>query len=185
MALFERFVVCLAQNFADVIADLADEADDAEDQILTARYQDRGTKLGRMRRLLARLRRHLNANRAVLGTIGARLPDSHPPEERQRLRQASERLDTVAQDLELVQERARLLQEEIAGRVGEATNRNLFVLSIVTTSLLPITVITGAFGMNVGGIPWGDHAGGFWWVIGVLLLAVVVTLLVLRWRRIL
>jgi zinc transporter len=69
--------------------------------------------------------------------------------------------------------------------VGEATNRNLFLLSIMTTSLLPITVITGAFGMNVGGIPWGNHGSGFWWVIGVLLISVVVTLLVLRWRRIL
>jgi Mg2+ and Co2+ transporter CorA len=37
--------------------------------------------------------------------------------------------------------------------------------------------------MNVGGIPWGNHGSGFWWVIGVLLLSVVVTLLVLRWRR--
>ena len=185
MALFERFVVCLAQNFADVVADLAEEADDAEERILAGRYQDHATKLGRMRRLLARLRRHLNGNRAVMGTIAARLPDSYPAEERQRLRQAAERLDAAAQDLELVQERARLLQEEIAGRVGEATNRNLFLLSIMTTSLLPITVITGAFGMNVPGIPWGNHAAGFWWVIGVLLLAVVVTLLMLRWRRIL
>jgi hypothetical protein len=31
----------------------------------------------------------------------------------------------IAQDIELCQERTRLLQEEIAGRLGEATNRNL------------------------------------------------------------
>jgi Mg2+ and Co2+ transporter CorA len=38
--------------------------------------------------------------------------------------------------------------------------------------------------MNVGGTPWAITAPAFWWVIGVLLISVVVTLLVLRWRRI-
>jgi len=52
------------------------------------------------------------------------------------VQQAVERLDGIAQDLELVQERARLLQEEIAGRLGEATNRNLYLLSVMTTVLL-------------------------------------------------
>ena len=49
-------------------------------------------------------------------------------------------MDAIAQDIELCQERTRLLQEEIAGRLGEATNRNLFFLSIVTATLLPVTL---------------------------------------------
>jgi zinc transporter len=81
--------------------------------------------------------------------------------------------------------RARLLQEEIAGRLGEATNRNLFVLSIVTTTLLPITLITGIFGMNVGGLPFVASGSGFWWVLAIMGLAVAVTLIVLRRRRVL
>ena len=60
-------------------------------------------------------------------------------------------------------ERSRLLQEELRSRLGEATNRNLYLLSVVTTALLPITLITGVFGMNVGGClsssPSTDHSG--------------------------
>jgi hypothetical protein len=78
-----------------------------------------------------------------------------------------------------------LVQEEIAGRLTEATNRNLFLLSIVTTTLLPITLITGIFGMNVGGLPWVKDPGGFWWVMGVIGVGVVVTLALLRRRRVL
>lgn len=135
--------------------------------------------------MLARLRRQIAANRAALGLVGSRLPEPCSAEQRQGLRAAVERFDGVAQDLELVQERARLLQEELAGRVGEATNRNLFLLSIVTTTLLPITLITGVFGMNVGGLPWVSDSGGFWWVILLMISAVVVVLLILRRRSVL
>ena len=181
---FERLVRCLAETFGSVVAQLADATDDAEDLILAGRYHEQGQALGRIRRTLVRLRRHLNANRATLATIGTLVGD---PEviQPQRLRQAAERLDAVAQDLELVQERARLLQEEIAGRVGEATNRNLFWLSIVTTVLLPITLITGVFGMNVGGLPLLQSSSGFWWVMALIVGAVGAILFTLRRRNVL
>src|SRR5262245_18484889 len=138
-----------------------------------------------MRRLLPRLRRHITADRGALTPLGHRLPEDFGSDHRHRLRTAVERFDAIAQDLELVQERARLLQEELAGRIGEATNRNLFVLSIVTTTLLPITLITGVFGMNVGGLPWVSDSGGFWWVVLLMIGAVVTVLLVLRRRSVL
>jgi zinc transporter len=102
------------------------------------------------------------------------------------LRQAVEHMESTIQDLELVQERTRLLQEEIAGRMGEATNRNLYVLSMVTVILLPINLITGIFGMNTGGLPWGeDDPSGFWWVIFFMIIAVITSLTILHRKRIL
>ena len=181
--LFERLVDCLGRTFSLAVTALADQVDDAEEDILAGRFHRQGKALGRMRRSLARLRRHLTANRGALGTLPARLPASFTTQEKQDLRQAIESLDAVAQDLELVQERARLLQEEIAGLLTEATNRNLFLLSMVTTTLLPITLITGVFGMNVGGLPFVGAGSGFWWVMLLMVLALVLTLVLLRRRR--
>jgi zinc transporter len=42
----------------------------------------------------------------------------------------------------------------VAIKTAEQTNRNLHVLAVVTTILLPATLITGIFGMNVGGCRW-------------------------------
>lgn len=89
----------------------------------------------------------------------------------------------VAQDLEATQERARLLQEEISNSLGEATNRNLYVLSIVTAIFMPVTLITGIFGMNVGGLPWLTDGDGFAWVMVVMALTAGITLLTLHWQR--
>jgi zinc transporter len=36
---------------------------------------------------------------------------------------------------------------------------------VVTVLALPFNVIGGLFGMNVGGIPFGEHPSGFWIVV--------------------
>ena len=56
----------------------------------------------------------------------------------------------MLRDLTALQERIKLLQEEIAAQVGEQTNRSLFTLTVVTVLALPINIIAGLLGMNVG-----------------------------------
>lgn len=180
--LFHAFMERLGETFGTVVTKLADDIDSVEDEILAGRFREHGQVLGQVRRNLARLRRHANANRIALAPLRGHLPLWLEPE-RDGLRDALGRLDTVAQDLELVQERTRLLQEEIAARLNEATNRNLAVLSTVTTALLPITLITGIFGMNVGGLPGVNHPSGFRWVMASILVTVGVSLVSLLRRR--
>jgi zinc transporter len=55
--------------------------------------------------------------------------------------------------------------------------------SLLTAIFLPITLITGIFGMNVGGLPGVDRDTGFAWVIGLMILTVVTSLVLLHWRR--
>lgn len=175
----------LGEIIHSVIKNISDTVDDAEDEILAGRVQERGAELGRLRRLLARLRRHMNAGRAALAHCVASLRRHVEREDMTRLHQSVERLDGVAQDLELAQERARLLQEEIAAQLGEATNRNLYILSLMTTALLPINLITGVFGMNTGGLPWATEPSGFSRAVICMLIGVAVSLGILHWRKIL
>lgn len=184
LELFEELIRELVEGFARVSVNLSEVVDDAEDQILAGHVKDHRAELGRVRRLLARLRRHVNANRSALLPLPKRI-DVGDAEQRLRLREAIELLDAVGQDLELVTERARLLQEEIAGRQGEATNRNLYLLSILTTTMLPITLITGIFGMNVGGLPFAISSHGFWSVMLLIIGTVLGTLLFLKRSRVL
>jgi len=144
---------------------------------------DEGGEIGRTRRLLVRLRRLLSAEQYACMQIRARSPRWCSEADVTFLQREVERLDEVAQDLESVQERIRLLQEEIAGQLEEATNRNLYFLSIVTTIFLPITLISGIFGMNVGGLPWSQDASGFLWVMLSMGITLVIVLIILRrWR---
>jgi zinc transporter len=176
---FDEIVEQILDGFASLIGELSEAVEEAEDRILAGRHTDQAAEIGRIRRLLARLRRHLGANRGALAPL-LRPRAGADSEQRERLRQALERLDQLSQDMELIAERGRLLQEEIASALHEGTSRNLYVLSIMTTALLPITLITGIFGMNVGGLPFLASPHGFWWVIFGMSIAVVVIMGVLR-----
>ena len=60
------------------------------------------------------------------------------------------------------------LQEVIAASVQEANSRSLFVLTVVTVLALPINILAGLFGMNVGGVPLADNGHGFWIIVAVV-----------------
>ena len=78
-----------------------------------------------------------------------------------------QRLDALDQEVLSVQERARLLQEEIGARLSEETNRSLSALAIVTALFLPPTLVTGIFGMNTTALPFSDSPHGSVWAIGL------------------
>jgi zinc transporter len=183
--LFALFVERLAGTFREIITGLADFVDEAEDEVLAGKTRERAARIGHVRRMLARLRRHLNSNRAALRAIPYEALGLWATPERTDLKQSLEQWDDLSQEAELVQERARLVQEEITSRLNEATNRNLYFISIATALMLPTTLITGMWGMNVGGLPFAEHAHGFFIVVVLMFSAVGLALFLLRASRLL
>jgi zinc transporter len=47
-------------------------------------------------------------------------------------------------------------------KLSAESNRLLYVLSVLTAMLLPTTIVSGLFGMNVGGVPFSQDPSGFW-----------------------
>jgi zinc transporter len=185
IVLVTNFLLHVTDTLGDLILGLADSVDEVEEAILDGRPSRPGEELGRIRRLAARLRRHMVPQQHALLTLLAKLPSWVAEADAVRLRSAIEGLGALGHDLDLVQERSRLLQEQASSRLMETTNRNLYILSIVTVFFLPISLISGIFGMNLGGLPWGQAHLGFWY--GMLLMAatVVVTLILLKRGRML
>ena len=179
----ELLVAGMTQNFAEAVQDLVEQVDEIEDDVVAGENQDGRARLAGIRRLLVRFRRHVHANRAAFGKLRLRAPQGR--EQVSDLRQSLEQMDGVSQDLDLVHERVRVLQEEVANLLAEATNRNLYLLSIVTTVLLPATLVTGIWGMNVGGLPWMDSPHGFLWTALGVVCSILVSLALLRGSRVL
>jgi zinc transporter len=71
----------------------------------------------------------------------------------------------------------------MASRQTAETNRRLMLLSIVSVLLLPPTLITGLFGMNVDGLPFKDNPHAFHLTILVMVIASGALLLLLRRLR--
>jgi len=167
--LLETIVESVALAVEDHADALAEELDNVEEQLLVEGLGNQQQALARARRLAVRLHRLLATQRSLIHRFerDSVQPDDAPLQvETSKLAQ---RLDWLDQEMIGLRDRAHLLQEEVSLRMADQTNRNLQVLAIVTTVFLPATLITGIFGMNVGGLPFVSSHTGFVWA--MLLLA--------------
>ena len=143
--------------------------DPMEDRLLAKRISVSRSELGSLRRMLVRLQRVLAPEPAAFFRLLNRPPAWMTEEELQNLQQAAERFSTAISETSALVERVKQLQEELAALVDAQTSRTLFVLTLVTVLALPINLVAGLFGMNVGGIPLAQHPYGFFLVLSPLL----------------
>lgn len=153
-----------------VVRDATLQVDEIEDTLIAGRLNHKRGDLGKLRRVLVRLQRLLAPEPGALFRLLRQPPPWITARDLEDLRQATEEFSLVLRDLAELQERIKLLQEEIAARVGEQTGRSVFMLTMVTVLALPINIVAGLLGMNVGGIPMADKPYGF-----LVIVAIVVT----------
>ena len=139
-----------------------------EDDLLAGRLNYKRENLGNLRRVLVRLQRLMAPEPAALFRLLQRPTSWMKEADIQDLRQSSEEFSAVLVDMASLQERIKLLQEEIAAMINEKNSRSLYILTIVTVLALPINIIAGLFGMNVGGIPFAENTEGFWMVVSLV-----------------
>jgi zinc transporter len=163
----------IVESFCDhaaiVARTLGDELDRIEDRVIAEGVGDERKRLGAARRIIIELHRQLAQMRQMFHRAAAAAPGM-PADMKNRLGDVADRLDQVDQDMIGLQDRARLLQDEIGAKLTEATNRQVFTLSVLTATLMPPTLVTGFFGMNTGGLPFAASPAG---TFGAFLIAIV------------
>jgi zinc transporter len=177
----------LLRDQASVLVNILRQAtlrvDQIEDRLLANRISTSRAELGSLRRVLVRLQRLLAPEPAALFRLLNQPPGWIAKEDRQDLQQSAEEFAAAVSDALALVERVKLIQEELVALVNEQTNRTLFVLTVVTVLALPINLVAGLFGMNVGGLPLADHRHGFLIVVAILLLVTVLLAYVALGRR--
>ena len=142
---------------------LATTVQTSEDALLADGWQPDQRALVAVRRKAVQLHRQLSGIRAVLQRLeqDEDLPDILLPV----VEKLSQRVASLDGDVLATQADLRLLRDELDLQASQRTNRNLYVLSILSALLLPATLVTGFFGMNTGGFPllespWGTFIAG-------------------------
>lgn len=178
----------LGDTFADASSDhietFADRFDDIEDAVIAGLRDAGDYGVARMRRTLLRLHREVAPMRSLmrrLSLYGADAPSSPAAAaagEAVRLLVSLDGLDGEVRDL---QARARLIREEIDALASAETNRQLFILSVLSALFLPATLVTGLFGMNTHDLPFENSTGGFWYALFFAGLATASVVAILRY----
>ena len=172
-----EFLAALIDRLLDRIVVVVDELDDTVHRLeagtLDAPSHQSHRQLADARRQGIALRRFISPQRDVLGRLAIENTSWIPETERVRFRELADRLIRVLEELDTAKDRAAVTQEELASRLAENINARLYVLSIVAAVFLPLGLITGIWGVNLGGIPGESHEWGFWFLVGGLAVAAV------------
>ncbi|MCU7554747.1 zinc transporter ZntB [Alteromonas sp. ASW11-19] len=177
-------LINIIESVADRIHEVVDDIEDTLVACETAEELDRDDReqLAALRRQAASLRRFLAPQRDALEALH-RLPDLLTSEQAFDLREESDRMTRYVEELDLARERAIMLQDELRNRIADRQNVRMYVLSMVTAIFLPLSFLTGVFGMNVAGLPGTESPDAFntlmWWMGGLA----AVMLIAMLWRR--
>jgi len=171
--------------YGALVEEVEDEVEEIDDAILSGKnLPNMLDRIGEARRHLAVLRRRMTPAREHLQQLAMRDNPFIHEESRVYLRDV---LDGVIRNLEksdVVRETLTTAQANYLAQLANQTNEVIKTLSIVATIILPLSFITGLFGMNVH-VPGQEKDGLIWFasLIGLMFLLALGLLVFFRRRR--
>jgi zinc transporter len=175
----------LAKRLGPVVEILQSLLDDTEDRLAVDESGGLdGRPLAEVRRQAIRLRRFLAPQRDALMLLASSNSSLLDHTHRAELLEIAQRTARFVEDLEEVRDRAAVTQEELRSVRELRASRTMYLLTLVAAVFLPLGLLTGLLGINVGGMPGADSPRAFWLVTGglvVLAVGLVVVFKKLRW----
>ncbi|WP_298675077.1 CorA family divalent cation transporter [uncultured Sphingomonas sp.] len=159
--LITAFATAITNDLDPVVADLGDQIDDCEQQLDADRVFELRRRVTHVRIAAIGYRRFLNPQRAALEKM-AQLPgDWLATDDRAHVAAAADRAARMAEELEAIRERSSLIHETLTDLRAELIDTRSLIIAIAAMVFLPLTFITGLYGMNVEGLPYAQKPWAF------------------------
>ena len=174
----------ITDRISNYVNDVEDQLVALETLIQTSPDNSSRTQISVIRREIASVRRYLAPQRDAIDALYTNSITAIPEGYAYRLREQMDRMVRYLEDLDLICERTLVLQEEVMNISMEQQNARMYALSIVSLIFLPVTFVSGVFGMNVHGLPGLEYPGAFIIVAGAMAaisVGVIVFLKIKRW----
>jgi len=181
VALMHRVVDALVDNYRPEIDHLEERIGRLEEATFEGREDIVRNLLG-LKRDLAALRRVLVPQRDALGRLARREFPVISDEMAYRFRDVHDNLVRLAEESLLFQDRATAILDAHLSLVSNRLNQVMKILTVISTIFLPLSVLTGLYGINVvlPRLPGGEGAQ-FAWIGGIM--AAVAGLMLAMFRR--
>ncbi len=167
----------LVKPIIPVVADLDDAIDALQQEVLTTHGERLRHRLQEARQEAINFRRHIAPQRDALVRLQVEQVGWMGTLDRAHLREIADFTARYVEDLDAARERAGVTQDELNNQLAERMNKTMYLLTIVSALLLPPSLLTGLFGINVGGMPGTENA----WAFAVVALTIPVLAVVEFW----
>ncbi|MEG3176855.1 zinc transporter ZntB [Sphingomonas sp. RB3P16] len=182
--LIAEFAVAITEELDPEVGNLGDSLDDCEADLDGDKVFELRRGVTKVRVAAIGYRRFLTPQRAALEKLAALPCDWLQDDDRLHLNSAADRAARMAEELEAIRERSALMHEALTDLRAEQIDSRSLLISIVALIFLPLTFLTGLYGMNVEGLPFAKEPWAFD-VIGGICIAITVGIIgyfsVKRW----
>lgn len=183
------FVAMLANAITDQldpdVADLGDKLDDCELMLDPGKAFALRKIIADVRAKAIEYRRFVAPQRQALERLSSLDCSWLEPDDRLHLTESADRFARMTEELESIRERAALMHEQITDLRSELVEQRSLLVSVLALVFLPLTFLTGLFGMNVP-LPYQDEPWAFGAMLGFsafMAVAGAAYLLHARWFR--
>ena len=181
-----RVLDALTDSFLPRLHALADEIYDLQDEALEYGDRDIRARILELRRALGTIRRVVVPQRDMFAQAGAtldRLPGLSADEAHGYFRDIHDHLIRTVDAVESSRDQLAGALDLHASAVSERVNAVTERLTLISTIFLPLTFVTGFFGMNFGWMVSGIAGRGDFWILGIGGLVASLGVLLLSFRR--
>jgi len=180
VALLHRIVDAMVDNYRPVISEIEERIVQLEEQAFTGHHR-MARHIMKLKRELGSMRRVMVPQRDAIGRLARREFPMISDEMAYRFRDVYDQVVRLTEEAILFQDRVTGIFEVNLSAVSNRLNQVMKLLTVMSTIFLPLTVLTGMWGMN---IPLPHFPGGegvqFWWIGGIMVAISAVMLAVFR-----
>ena len=171
----------MTQFIAPVVQELGDQLDEIQDSVIDdntpmAQVSD----LSPLRLRAVSLHRYLVPMYDAAATLCAAPQLTNSKTLKAEAQLIRDQLGRIVEELSAIDGRAAVTRDEIISQRSDQLNQRVYVLTVLAGVCLPLSVLTGMLGMNVGGVPLSASVAGFWITTLSMLTLAGITLGVLR-----
>jgi magnesium transporter len=169
-ALAHRIIDTMVDHYRPEVDKLEDRIDELELAVFESGETRRtNQEILDLKRDVASLRRIILPQRDVLGRMARREFPQITEELAYRFRDVYDHVVRIADDALLYHDRLSAILEAHLSNVSNRLNEVMKFLTIFSVIFMPMTVLTGLYGMNVPLVrfPGGEHLQ-FWWILGIM-----------------
>ena len=181
-ALMHRIIDAMIDNYRPELDELTDRLDDLEQRVFDGNV-NLAKDILNFKRDVASLRRVVQPQRDVVGRLARREFPFIDEQISYRFRDVHDHLVRIADESMFFQDRITSLLDANLAIVSNQLNSIMKILTVIATIFMPLTFITGLYGMNVDLPHFGFGGVTMFWVLMGIMVGIVAGMLIYFRRR--
>jgi magnesium transporter len=181
--LFHIVLDAMVDEYAPLVDWVAGQLDRLETRIFTHPTGKLIARILKLKRLVTGMRKTLIIEREVLSRLIRGEFELVEAREIAYYRNVYDHLVRYTELVEAAREMVSDLGETHLAAVSNRLNEVMKVLAIISTVILPLTLISGIYGMNFKQMPEYEWEYGYYYALGLMAVTALITLGFFKWRK--